>query len=384
MKRVFVLVIALSCVCAAAFAQQSLHSGGPVVSPEVNADNSVTFRIAAPAAGEVYVIGDFLTGGKSAMTKGRDGVWSLTTAPLASEMYWYWFSVDGVKVTDPQNVYMIRDVSTIMNLFVVDGGRAELYKVNDVPHGTVSRVWYDSPTLGMKRRMTVYTPAGYEAGKKRYPVLYLLHGMGGDEEAWMSEGRTAQILDNLIAQGLAEPMLVVMPNGNAVQEAAPGESSIGFVQPVFRLPKTMEGSFESSFPDVVKFVDKHYRTIADKRHRAIAGLSMGGFHSMQISKEYSDMFDWVGLFSAAVMYEMESASPLYDNLESKLAAQFAANPRLYWIAIGRTDFLYDANCRFRGLLDSKGYPYTYFESEGGHEWRNWRLYLSEFVPLLFR
>lgn len=384
MKRAFVLVIALSCVCAAAFAQQSLHSGGPVVSPEVGDDRTVTFRIAAPQAGEVFVAGDFLPGGRAAMTKDGEGVWSFTTAPLASELYGYWFSVDGVRVTDPQNVYMIRDVSTIMNIFVVDGGRADLYKVNDVPHGTVARVWYDSPTLGMKRRMTVYTPAGYESGSGRYPVLYLLHGMGGDEEAWIALGRTAQIMDNLIAQGKAQPMIVVMTNGNAVQEAAPGESSGGFVQPQFRLPKTMEGSFETAFPDVVGFVDARYRTIADKSGRAVAGLSMGGFHSMQISKEYPGMFDYVGLFSAAVMYDMESASPVYENVESKLAAQFAANPRLYWIAIGRTDFLYDANCRFRGMLDAKGYPYTYFESDGGHEWRNWRLYLSEFVPLLFR
>lgn len=166
---------------------------------------------------------------------------------------------------DPSNVYMSRDVSSVTNVFIIGGGRADLYKVNDVPHGTVSRIWYDSPTLGMKRRMTVYTPAGYETSGKRYPVFYLLHGMGGDEEAWMALGRTSQIMDNLIAQGKAEPMIVVMTNGNASQEAAPGETSDGFVAPNMNLPKTMEGSFETAFPDVVKFVDKTYRTKANKK-----------------------------------------------------------------------------------------------------------------------
>ena len=383
MKKAFLFALVLLCGCAA-FAQQSLRNGGPIVSPEIGSDNTVTFRLHAPKAVRVQVAGDFLPAGIAELTE-RDGVWEYTTPePLAPELYSYWFVVDGLRINDPSNVFMIRDVSTIMDVFIIDGGRADLYKVNDVPHGTVARVWYDSPTLGMKRRMTVYTPAGYESGRERLPVLYLLHGMGGDEEAWIALGRTAQILDNLIAQGKARPMIVVMTNGNAVQEAAPGESQQGFVQPQFRLPKTMEGSFEAAFPDVVKFVDANYRTLKNKHGRAIAGLSMGGFHAMQISKEYPDMFDYVGLFSAAVMYDMESASPLYENVESKLAVQFAGRPALYWIAIGRDDFLYDANCKYRSLLDSNGWPYVYFENEEGHIWRNWRIYLSEFVPQLFR
>ena len=156
---------------------------------------------------------------------------------------------------------MIRDVASVTNVFIIGGDeRIDLYKVNKVPHGTVSKVWYNSPTLGMDRRLTVYTPAGYETSGKRYPVFYLLHGMGGDENAWSELGRTAQILDNLIAQGKAKPMIVVMTNGNAALEAAPGESSLGFAAPSMNLPKTMEGSFETAFPDVVKFIDKTYRT----------------------------------------------------------------------------------------------------------------------------
>jgi enterochelin esterase family protein len=280
---------------------------------------------------------------------------------------------------------MIRDVNTITNVFIIGGERADFYKVNDVPHGTVSKVWYDSPSLGMDRRLTIYTPAGYETSGKRYPVFYLLHGMGGDENAWSELGRATQILDNLIAQGKAEPMIVVMTNGNAALEAAPGESSLGWnAQPTFQLPKTMEGSFETHFPEVVKFIDKNYRTKANKKNRAIAGLSMGGFHSLHISKQYPDMFNYVGLFSAAIMPGKNATSPVYQDMEKKLATQFAKKPALYWIAIGKTDFLYKANVEYRKLLDEKGYPYEYFENEDGHIWRNWRIYLSEFAPKLFK
>lgn len=236
----------------------------------------------------------------------------------------------------------------------------------------------------MNRRLTVYTPAGYEDSKESYPVFYLLHGMGGDENAWSELGRAAQILDNLIAQGKAKPMIVVMTNGNASQEAAPGETSAGLLPPTTQLPKTMEGSFETSFPEVVDFIDSHYRTIPQKSARAIAGLSMGGFHSLHISKEYPDMFDYVGLFSAAIMPNKGVRSPIYSDFEGKLKKQFDKKPALYWIAIGNKDFLYDANNQFRKILDSNNYPYEYFETGDGHIWKNWRIYLTEFIPKLFK
>ena len=369
-----------------ALAQQALWGKAPVVSPEIHENQTVTFRLRAPKAVKVQVTGDFLSKGVADLVENKEGVWEYTTPePLKPELYGYNFVVDGLKMNDPSNVYMIRDVSTITNVFIIGGDRADLYKVNDVPHGTVSKVWYDSPTLGMDRRLTIYTPAGYEMSGKRYPVFYLLHGMGGDENAWSELGRATQILDNLIAQGKAEPMIVVMTNGNAALEAAPGESSLGWeTQPTFQLPKTMEGSFETHFPDVVKFVDKHYRTKANKKNRAIAGLSMGGFHSLHISKQYPDMFNYVGLFSAAIMPGKNVESPIYQDMEGKLATQFAKKPALYWIAIGKTDFLYKANEEYRKLLDEKGYPYEYFENEDGHIWKNWRIYLSEFVPRLFK
>ena len=393
MKRFTALTVALL-IGVTMFAQQALWGTAPVVSPEIHDNNTVTFRFKAPKAVRVQLTGDFLPVQKNAkfeapgivdLKEGQEGVWEYTTPePLKPELYSYSFIVDGLRMNDPANVYLIRDVSTLTNVFIIGGDRADFYKVNPVPHGTVSRIWYDSPALGLERRMTVYTPVGYETSGKRYPVLYLLHGMGGDEEAWISLGRTAQILDNLIAQGKAKPMIVVMPNGNASQEAAPGESSRGMVPPTMQLPKTMEGSYEQAFPEIVKFIDKNYRTIKSTSGRAIAGLSMGGFHSLHISKQYPDMFNYIGLFSAAIMPNKEVSSPIYENMEGKLKVQFDKNPALYWIAIGKTDFLYKANEEYRKLLDEKGYKYTYYESDEGHIWKNWRIYLTEFVPMLFR
>lgn len=269
---------------------------------------------------------------------------------------------------------------------MIGGGKADLYKVNKVAHGTVSKVWYDDAKAGLTRRMTVYTPAGYETSKQKYPVLYLLHGIGGDEEAWMDLGRASQILDNLIAQGKAKPMIVVMTNGNISQEAAPGQTSDNLIVPALGLPKTMEGSFEASFPEVVKFMDSRYRTIANTQGRAIAGLSMGGFHSFYISINNPKTFGYVGLFSAAIGKEQRSGGAneyIYDNVDDKLANLFAAKPKLFWIGIGNSDFLYKDNTALREKLDSKGYKYTYMETDGGHIWRNWRIYLAEFVQKIF-
>ena len=378
-------------------AQQAIWGVMPLVSPEIHADNSVTFRFAAPEAGSVRVTGDFLpvrtvttdfgsfdAPGEAELTRNGEGVWEFTTGPLQPELYSYSFIVDGLRMPDPCNVFQIRDTSTITNVFLISGGYADYFKVDDVPHGTVSKVWYHSPVLDMDRRLTVYTPAGYEQGTERYPVFYLLHGMGGDENAWSELGRATQILDNMIARGEVEPMIVVMTNGNVDMQAAPGETSAGFVPPTTQLPGTMNGMFETHFPDVVNFIDSTYRTVPDKHHRAIGGLSMGGFHSLHISKEYPDMFDYVGLFSAAILPREGATSPVYDDMSGKLQRQFATPPALYWIAIGEKDFLYDANKNFRATLDAAGYPYEYVESPDGHIWKNWRIYLTEFLPRLFK
>ena len=384
MRRISAFIVC-TLMCISTIAQQSLGRNSRVQSPEINNDQTVTFRLRAPKAVKVQVTGDFTPKGRVDMVENREGIWEYTTPePLSPELYCYNFIVDGLKINDPSNVFRIRDVSNVFDVFIIGGERADLYKVNNTPHGTVSKVWYHSPSLGIDRRMTVYTPAGYESSSKRYPVFYLLHGMGGDENAWSELGRATQILDNLIAQGKAEPMIVVMTNGNAAQEAAPGESSLGYTQPSLMQAKTMEGSFEQHFPEVVKFIDKNYRTKANKKDRAIAGLSMGGFHSLHISKHYPDMFDYVGLFSAAIYPGRNAASPVYQDMDGKLKAQFAKKPSLYWIGIGKTDFLYRDNERFRKQLDSAHHPYEYFENEDGHIWKNWRIYLTEFAPKLFK
>lgn len=395
MKKLIYVTFALL-ICITSYAQQALWGGQAIISPEINTDNSVTFRIKAPKAVKVEVTGDFLpkqkietkfgpmdAPGIAELKENAEGIWEFTSQPLSPELYSYNFLVDGLKINDPANVYQIRDVSSIFNVFIVGGEQADLYKVNAVPHGSVTRRWYNSPALNLDRRVTVYTPADYETSGKSYPVLYLLHGMGGDEEAWISLGRTAQIMDNLIASGKAKPMIVVMTNGNAAQEAAPGESSAGMLPPSMQLPKTMDGSFETAFPDVVKFVESNYRVKKGKSNRAICGLSMGGYHSLHISKEYPDMFDYVGLFSAAIMPGEKANSPIYENFDGKLKTQFSKKPKLYWIAIGKDDFLYKANEEFRKKLDDNNYPYVYFENGDGHIWKNWRIYLSMFAPQLF-
>jgi len=396
--RKFIFLTFVCLISASNFAQQALFGGQDIISPEIHSDNTVTFRLSAPQADKVEITGDFFptqkmetpygnfdAPGSAELTKNAQGIWEFSTPqPLSPELYSYSFVVDGVKVTDPNNVYTIRDVASVTNVFIIGGEGADLYKVNDVPHGTVTRRWYNSPTLKMSRRITIYTPPGYEANTTKYPVLYLLHGAGGDEEAWVSLGRATQILDNLIARGKAKPMIVVMPNGNVVQKAAPGESERGMYKPSFMGETRMDGEFETAFPDVIKFVEDNYRTLKTKSGRAIAGLSMGGFHSLHISKEYPNLFDYVGLFSAAIMPREGISSKIYDNQDEKLKIQFSKKPKLYWIAIGNADFLYQANKDFRKYLDDNKYPYTYYETGEGHIWKNWRIYLTEFASLLFQ
>ncbi len=385
MKKVLLTVCAV-CFALQVSSQENLWWKTPVNSPEVHKDNTVTFRLKAPKASSVEVVGDFLSKNEKAeMKKVDNDVWEYTTPKsLNPELYSYSFMMDGVKISDPSNVFMSRDVVTISNLFMIDGKESELYKVQNVPHGSLCKVWYHSDKHNADRRITVYTPAGYETNNQRYPVLYLLHGMGGDEDSWSTLGRAAQILDNLIAQGKAKPMIVVMTNGNSDLQAAWGESPTGYVTPTIELPKTTDGSFEDAFPEVVTFIDKAYRTIAKKESRAIAGLSMGGFHSMQISKEYPTQFNYIGLFSASARFKGRKESHIYENCEEKIKKQFSQKPALYWIAIGKEDFLYEENQKFRSFLDANGFSYTYVESEGGHIWKNWRNYLCQFLPLLFK
>lgn len=388
MKKLTILILLVLVIPAHLLAQQALFGGGSIVSPEIDDDNRVTFRLYAPNASEVKLSGDWMpqegwTPGTVDLTKGDEDVWEYTTEVMASDLYTYYFLVDGLRVIDPSNVHLVRDVSTIFNLFLIEGGQGDYYKVGDVAHGTVAKRWYHSPGNEKDRRISIYTPPGYESNEESFPVLYLLHGMGGDEEAWLALGRTAQILDNLIAEGKAKPMIVVMPNGNVYQQAAPGESQRGFYPPRFQLPNTMSGEMEETFVDIINFVEDNYRVIREKESRAIAGLSMGGFHSLHTSRYHADTFDYIGLFSPAITPNENATSIVYENIDSTLKKQMENGYSLYWIAIGKTDFLYSQVENFREKLDEMGMPYVYHETEGGHTWKNWRDYMIEFIPQLF-
>ncbi len=384
MKKFMFLV----CGCLMAMnsvAQQQLGQRARVQSPVVNADGTVTFNFYSPSAQRVSVSGDFdeIRNQRLEMTKQENGVWTVTTKALNPELYSYSLSVDGQRFVDPANSYVNRDISTLSNIFIVtksNDDKGHLYSVNDVPHGTLSRVWYDSPTLGQQRRMTVYLPAAYD-GKKAFPVMYLLHGHGGDETAWGDLGRASQIMDNLIAEGKCVPMIVVMPNGNPTCNAAPGWWHEGMYTPdgnAFN-QRGAKASMEESFMDIVNFVDSHYMTVKKRSGRAVTGLSMGGGHTFGISRLYPETFDYYGLQSAAARVQQNDAK-----FNEQMSRLFSSKPKLFWIAIGKEDFLIQQNNGLRQYLDAHNYPYEYYENDGGHIWRNWRIYLSMFAQKIFR
>ncbi len=387
-RKLLLAVTALS-LCASAFAQQNLFISQDIKSAIVNDDNTVTFNFIAPDAKKVQLCGDFVANKDDSkniagmvgarlvdMKKGKDGTWTYTTEPLPSELYSYTFMVDGVSTIDPNNPHVYRDFATVNNVFLVGGGLADLYKVNNVPHGSLHGMWYHSNGIGTDRRLNVYTPAGYETSSyRRYPVLYLLHGSGGDENEWVGFGRACQILDNLIAQGRAEPMIIVMPNGHADMQAAPGESPLGYYKPFhFKDP---EQKYVRNFMEIVNFVDSNFRTIASKEGRAIAGLSMGGGHAVCISTMYRNKFNYIGVFSSGIPADDAA-------MKQSLIDQKNDGVALYWIGIGDQDFVKTYSDNLRKTLDEIGQPYTYRQSGGGHVWNCWRLYLSEFAPLLFK
>ncbi len=383
MKR-HILQLAVLLMTGTAMAQEAIFEKRDTGSPVKNDDGTVTLRLKAPEAQKVTVVGDCIEKMHAEM-KNTDGTWTYTTPQLAPELYNYRFYVDGVEALDPANLERSRDVRSFMSTFIISrekGDQGYLYANHDIPHGDVQQVWYDSPSLGIQRRMSIYTPAGYDKGKK-YPVLYLLHGAGGDEEAWLTLGRTQQILDNLIALGKAVPMIVVMPNGNATDDASPLMTG----REHKNHPAT---TYQEGFGDIINYVQKHYKVKRGAANTALAGLSMGGFHTFSISLLRPGQFGYLGLFSAAVRMDRRSQKPIDVQLEesaevsAQIEAVFRAKPSLYWIAIGKDDFLYQQNAGLRRYLDKKGYAYEYHESEGGHTWRNWRVYLSIFAQRLFK
>lgn len=367
-----------------AMAQEAIFERRDQGSPRFNDDGTVTLSLRAPDATRVDIVGDCVENMHAQLTKDGDR-WSYTSPVLFAELYNYRFYVDGVETLDPSNIERSRDVRSFMSTFIVSrevGDQGYLYANHDVAHGNMAQVWYDSPSLGLTRRMTIYTPAGYDKGKK-YPVLYLLHGAGGDEEAWPTLGRTQQIMDNLIALGKAEPMIVVMPNGNATDDASPLLSGLSKKEK----PKA---TFEEAFDDIINYVESHYKVKKGPKNTALCGLSMGGYHTFKISNLRPGRFAYIGLFSAAISMGRGNQAPVQEQIAGnpafakQIADVFAAKPALYWIAIGKDDFLMQQNVSYRAYLDSQKLPYEYYESEGGHSWRNWRIYLSMFAQRLFK
>jgi enterochelin esterase-like enzyme len=410
--------------------------GPRVVSPEILPDKKVTFRLLAPKAGTVVLNGNWDMGTNIPMTKDDQGIWSVTVGPLGEQLWGYSFNVDGVKVMDPGDGEYQRDGNRYDNLLMISGPASDLWEFKpDVPHGAVTAIWYPSPILKEKeRRMYVYTPPDYYTSNAKYPVLYLLHGGGGDEDAWVTMGRANIILDNLIAQGKAKPMLVVMPNGNATQivsqgyaygptppprpvvapapppvQAAQGRAGMPGGMPAPGQPPApgaapapgqaappgaaatpgraaggggmMARPYEGSYPhslvkEVIPFIEKHYRVIPNKDSRAIAGLSMGGGHTVQATNNNPGVFGWIAVFSAGGQDTPEFAAAL-----TKVKN---AGVKHYYVGAGTTDMALKGSETLYSVAKKVGLNASWRTSPGAHFWFIWRVFLGEWGSMLFR
>ena len=353
-----------------------------LVSPEVHEDGRVTLRFAAPDATTVQVAGEITRGaGPVAMTRGSDGIWSATLGPLEPEIWSYSFRVQGVDIADPSNpAVKPTPPGQAMGSFVeVPGPAPSFYDSRPVPHGEVRMLPYESKAMGVTRWLWVYTPPGYEQSRARYPVLYLLHGNGETQTGWVMNGRANVILDNAIADSRAQPMIVVMPQGHALQGANVG--------PLVRIDGETS-MFSPRFPrdlleDVLPLVERRYRVKADAGARAIAGLSMGGGQALTIGLQHPELFAYVLGFSAAVNGQFAETEQALSRLPND-PAEAARQHRLVWVSCGRRDFLYKNNKQFVEALERRGVKVTYREGDGSHVWSVWRHDLHESIPLLFR
>lgn len=385
------LFIAVGMISTNLFAQE-IGQMERIVSPEINANNEVTFRIKAPGANSVKLSGNWMPNNPQGqrqlvdLQKGAKGIWSVKVPALAPELYGYSFVIDSVTTLDPANLKVARDgMFRTENMLYIPGAESDLYWAKEGPKGTVQQIWYESPTLKLTRRMFVYTPPGYNASKDNYPVLYLLHGGGGDEEAWPTLGVAPNILDNLINSGKAKPMIVVMTNGN------PGQAAALTVTPPIKTdnqnPMGMASlQFEHSLvKDVIPYIESNFRVKKNKESRAVTGLSMGGLQTQNLSFENPNLFQYIGVMSMGFAdlsrfgMKLDTSKRTQQILDLK-----KAKPALYWIAIGKDDFLYESVVTMRKELDAKGFKYIYRESAGGHTWTNWRVYLSEFATMIFK
>src|SRR5262249_44422105 len=375
------------------------RAGGPAAarpqlrSPDIHSDRTVTFRLLAPKASEVTLNGSWDAGTNLKMTKSDDGVWSTTVGPLAPQLWGYWFLVDGVKALDPSNAETQRDGARYDNLLMISGPESEWWDFKDVAHGTVQAVWYPSPTLKLaSRRMMVYLPPGYETGTQKYPVLYLLHGGGGDEDAWLTMGRANIIMDNLTAAGKAKPMIVVMPNGNATQTVSQGfglgptpakQTVQAPAPPPVQAEQATAGRaggaggrggapqpYARPVPqrlvkDVIPFAEKRFRVAATRDERAIAGLSMGGGHTLAATNNNPGTFAYIGVFSSGPQVIDEA-------FEKQLDAVKAGGVKFYWLGAGSTDTARERTVSLSELVKKEGFNTSYREIPGRHFWFLWR------------
>lgn len=349
----------------------------PVISPELGADGQVTFRLMAPKATEVRLNAGDIPGNNpgAELKKSEEGLWEVTLT-IAPGAYRYHFNVDGVAVIDPSNPKTSESNANTWSLLVVPG--AEFMDTQKVPHGAVAEITYHSTSLDRVRRMHIYTPPGYEAGSEKYPVFYLLHGASDSDDSWSTVGRACFILDNLIAANKAKPMLVVMPAGHTGP---------------FRFDRLREAvdEFGQDFvTDIMPYVETNYRVIADRDHRAIAGLSMGGAQTLNIGIPHLQDFAYIGVYSSGIFGIVgrnggsgdnsweEKHKDILDNAELKKGLKY------FWFATGKDDFLIETSKATVAMFKNHGFDVIYKETEGGHTWINWREYLNEFAPKLFQ
>ena len=374
----------------------SMPTQAKVKSPDIAPNGSVTFRLYAPEAARVMVEGNFPGGRDLAMTKDAAGVWSVTTPPLQAEVWAYTFSLDGVRSLDPNNYNVARDGVGFMNTLLVAGPSSQAFEPRRVPHGSVTAIWEPSTGMGTPRRMFVYTPPGYEDGAARYPVLYLLHGSGGDEDAWPTMGIANIIMDNLIAEGKARPMIIVMPNaywneiasldlGGPRTAPPPGVGSGGVGN---------NGGFERNVQDIVgdivPFVDKHFRTIPNRDDRALAGLSMGAGITINVAFRRLDTFAYIGILSSGG-FSASKTSPggvaVLDAINPELLKDPAASNqkiKLLFFSVGTEDPRLKALNDLTETLQQDHINFVYKTYPGVHEWKVWRHSLVDMAPMLFK
>ena len=376
------------------------QQGPQVVSPEVLPDRRVSFRILAPKAQNVRLTGSDMPvlagaarGGSGAgqMTKGANGVWEVTLGPIDPGAYRYNFNVDGVSVIDPRNPSVSESNNNVWSLVYVPG--SDFMDTRNVPHGAVASVHYYSTALGRHRRMHIYTPPGYEIGRDRYPVFYLLHGAGDCDDSWTSVGRAGFILDNLIAAKKAKPMVVVMPAGHtsAAGFGARGAAAAGGGAPA---TPPRDEFLEDFVKDITPYVEKNYRVLTGRPNRAIAGLSMGGSQTLNISFSSLDKFAYIGVYSSGILggggrgaaagAPTPAASWEQRNLAALDNAALKKGLKLLWFATGVDDGLIANTRNTVEMLKKHGFNPVFKETPGAHTWINWRNYLNEFAPQLFQ